>query len=156
MRRPIFTHVSKIRVFKNKHRTLGGKNRKYIIRKSDLDAVSNERKRLTFACFLYFRLGFIRNHSSHRHTGENYLGVRAKTAWKILLHKNILMVWSMNDFTYFIICLKIKKVIIIFKKQSNFSVKRWLIGINKCANALICTQLIKKYKFIVNGLIKTV
>ena len=81
-----------------------------------------------------------------------FRGGRAKIARKILLHKNRLMIQSKINisslvFNYFITCLRNKKMSLWFWKQSHSCLKNLvLIGI----------QLIKEYKSIVNGLIKTI
>ena len=86
-------------------------------------------------------------------TGENVLEGRAEIVPKILLHINLLMIRSTISilplvFTNFIICLRHKKKILRWlRKQTYICVKRLV---------LFGTQLIKEYKSIVSGLIKTI
>ena len=86
------------------------------------------------------------------------IGPRAKIFWegtarKVLFHENMLMIWSTINIlplvlTYFIICLRNKKELLPSSwKQSHFCVERLV---------LTAMQLIKEYKSIVNGLIKTI
>ena len=71
---------------------------------------------------------------------------------KLLLHKNILMIWSIIKilplvFTYFITNLRKKNIVTITLKTVTFCVKQLI---------LINIQLIKEYRSTVNGLIKTI
>ena len=80
------------------------------------------------------------------------VGDISKIAWKILLHKKILMIWSKTTilslvFIYYIICLRNKKLSLWLWKHSYFCVKRLV---------LMDIQLIKEFKPNLNCLIKTV
>ena len=71
-------------------------------------------------CFTY--------HRAHRRTGEIFLGGRSKIARKILLHKNMHMIRSTINilllvFTYFIICLRDKKIVTMILKTVAFLCK---------------------------------